>query len=68
MNMFISDGDRLLASFAATGLIVAGWAALLVLTLGVSSAALWFFFTGQLVGLGAYAGSLALLPEVRTDD
>ncbi len=68
MNMFISDGDRLLAGFSVTGLIVVAYGALLFLALGAEDAGLWFILTSQLVGLTAYAGSMALLPEARADE
>ena len=68
MNMFISTGDRVFTGFAVTGLAVLAWGALLFVALGAEGAGFWFFFTCQLVGLAAYAGSMALLPEARADE
>jgi hypothetical protein len=64
MNMFISKGERLLAALVLTGAAVAAWGGLLFLLLGSANAAYVFIFSCQLVALAAYAGSLALLPEV----
>jgi len=64
MNMFISKGKRILAALALTGAAVAAWGGLLFLLLHPSDAAYFFMFSCQLVALAAYAGSLALLPEV----
>ena len=68
MNMFISTGDRVFTGFAVTGLVVVGYGALLYLALGAEDAGLWFILTGQLVGLTAYAGTMALLPEAQADE
>ena len=68
MNMFISEGDRVFAGCAVTGGVVLAWGLVLLLALGADKALFWLLFTGQLVGLAAYAGSMALLPEARADE
>jgi hypothetical protein len=68
MNMFrnMDAGERLFVGLAATGGVVAAWAGLLWALLGLDNGALWFLLTGQLVGLAAYAGAMALLPDPET--
>jgi hypothetical protein len=68
MNMFISNGGRLLTAFACTGAAVLAWGGLLVATLGVDRASFWIFFTGQLIALTAYTLSIAFLPEVPREE
>lgn len=68
MNMFISKGERVLGALVLTGAVVAAWGGLLYVLLGASSASSLFLFTCQLIALAAYAGSLALLPEVARDE
>lgn len=65
MNMFRNLGsvERIFVAGAITGAVELAWAALLWRWLGASDAALWWFLTGQLVGLVAYAGTIALLPD-----
>jgi hypothetical protein len=68
MNMFISKGKRILAALAITGTSVAVWGGSLFLSFGAANASYYFLFSCKLVALMAYAGSLALLPEVAGDE
>ena len=53
---------------AVTGAVVLAWGGLLVATLGVDRASLWFLLTGQLIALTAYALIIAFLPEAPAEE
>lgn len=68
MNMFISNGERVLAALATTGAALVAWGGLLVWGVGADRASLWFMVTCHGVGLIAYTASISFLPKAAADE